>query len=131
MAARLPPDPARTNPLRGPEVTGRANGDRRLGPIVWAAAEERLRECSAAIVAMGEKRVWVLDEIPIYALAANGKRKKSDGWVVLVLTATTPMARILDRRTSGYLPAHGRRRSPCHLRQSAPTTCADRICPLT
>ncbi len=55
------------------------------GPIVWAAAEERLRERSAAIVALGEKRVWVLDEIPIYALAANGKRKKSHGWVVLVL----------------------------------------------
>ena len=56
-----------------------------FGPIVWAAAEERLRERSAAIVARGEKRVWILDEIPVYALATNGKRKKSDGWVVLVL----------------------------------------------
>lgn len=56
-----------------------------FGPIVWAAAEERLRERSARIVAAGEKRVWILDEVPVYALSANGKRKKSDGWVVLVL----------------------------------------------
>ena len=55
------------------------------GPVIWAAAEERLRERAAGIVALGERRVWILDEIPIYALAANGKRKKSDGWVVLVL----------------------------------------------
>jgi hypothetical protein len=56
-----------------------------FGPIVWAAAEERLRERSAAIVALDRPRVWILDEIPVYALAANGKRRKSDGWVVLIL----------------------------------------------
>jgi hypothetical protein len=56
-----------------------------FAPVVWQATEERLRERAAKIVATGKPPVWLLDEIPVYALDASGKRKKTDGWVVLVL----------------------------------------------
>lgn len=56
-----------------------------FAPVVWEATERRLRERAEQAAAAGLPRVWVLDDVPIYALDRAGKRKKTDGYSVLVL----------------------------------------------
>jgi hypothetical protein len=57
-----------------------------FAPIVWAKTDERLRARTAAMREAGQRIVWLLDEIPIYARERGGKRKKTDGYGILVLT---------------------------------------------
>lgn len=57
-----------------------------FAPIVWAKTEARLRARTEAMRAAGRRIVWLLDEIPIYAREPGGKRKKTDGYGILVVT---------------------------------------------
>lgn len=97
-----------------------------FGPVVWQATERRLRERAEANAATGLPRVWLIDDVPVYALDPSGKRKKADGYSVLVLAeldwteAANPgaaklrLARALPKSTSvawrllfaevGYVP---------------------------
>ena len=55
-----------------------------FSPVLWAQVEADLRERAVRNRALGPA-VWIIDEQPIYALDANRKRKKTDGYSVLVL----------------------------------------------
>jgi hypothetical protein len=56
-----------------------------FAPVVWAETERRLRVRAEQMAYEGNDRVWILDDKPIYATSASGKRKKTDGWSVLVI----------------------------------------------
>jgi hypothetical protein len=54
-------------------------------PVVWAPIEARLRERAEKMRAAGEPLVWLLDDIPVYAIDRKRKRKKTDGYTVQVI----------------------------------------------
>lgn len=56
-----------------------------FAPVVWQELDERLRERSAEMFENGDDLVWILDEKPIYATNESGKRKRTEGWSILVL----------------------------------------------
>lgn len=57
-----------------------------FAPIVWARTDAKLCARTAAVRDGGQRIVWLLDEIPIYARERGGKRKKTDGYGVLIVT---------------------------------------------
>jgi hypothetical protein len=56
-----------------------------FAPVVWAATETKLRRQAEEIRASGRPLVWLLDEIPVLRIDESGKRKKSEGYSLLVL----------------------------------------------
>lgn len=56
-----------------------------FAPVIWQDVETRLRARAEAMAAAGLPRIWILDDVPIWAIDRNGKRKKTDGYSILAL----------------------------------------------
>ncbi len=55
-----------------------------FAPVLWANTERDLRERAALNRTLGPT-VWVIDDIPVYAIDETGKRRKTDGYSVFCL----------------------------------------------
>ena len=52
-----------------------------FAPVLWAKTERDLRARAALNATLGPV-VWVMDEIPVYALDRTGRRRKTDGYSI-------------------------------------------------
>ena len=56
-----------------------------FAPVLWEKTDADLRERAEKNRALGPA-TWVIDEIPVYGLAASGKRRKTDGYSIFCLS---------------------------------------------
>jgi hypothetical protein len=52
-----------------------------FAPVLWDKTERELRERDALNATLGPV-VWLMDEIPVYALDRTGRRRKTDGYSI-------------------------------------------------
>ena len=55
-----------------------------FAPVLWERTERELRERAVLNRTLGPA-VWVIDDIPVYAIDETGKRRKTDGYSVFCL----------------------------------------------
>lgn len=56
-----------------------------FAPVLWGRTERELRERAEKNRLLGPA-VWVIDDIPVYAIDETGKRRKTDGYSVFCLS---------------------------------------------